>query len=333
MKMNIRILTLRTITSGKSIELLQYLNARRYLFTTVKNLKGPRSLLSLYPKYRPEHGPCMMNHSGEQSSEANHRIGRNFVPIRGIQTQNENDHDKFRKTRNIWLLLGTLAAAAGVSWYAGKSYISCEEKSEKPMSTDTKNTEKSQNLARNESKITLEEAIEKSRDIIQRIKDETGGPGIVVAVSIDGKEVWSEGFGYADVENRTPCTPDTVLRIASISKSIAMVTVARLWESGQLDIDKPIPHYVPTFPEKSVDGEKVAITTRQLMSHLSGIRNYNKNYMKPNKNEQNKEIKSTDLQEFHIKKHYSTVEESMSIFKDDPLVHKPGIMLKTREED
>lgn len=321
--MNIRILTLRTITSGKSTELLQYLNARRYLYTPVKDHKGPRSLLSIYPKCHPEHGPCMMNHSWKQSNEANHRIGRNLVPIRGIQTQNENNQDNFRKSSNIWLILGTLAAA-GVSWYAGKSYTSCEEKSEEPVSTDTKKTEKFQILVRNESKITLEEAIEKSRDIIQRIKDETGGPGIVVAVSIDGKEVWSEGFGYADVENRTPCTPDTVLRIASISKSIAMVTVARLWESGQLDIDKPIQHYVPTFPEKSVDGEKVAITTRQLMSHLSGIRNYNKNYMKLNKNEQNKEIKSTDLHEFHIKKHYSTVEESMSIFKDDPLVHKPG---------
>ncbi|XP_051012661.1 serine beta-lactamase-like protein LACTB, mitochondrial [Acomys russatus] len=123
-------------------------------------------------------------------------------------------------------------------------------------------------------------AIESSRDLLHRIKDEVGAPGIVVGVSVDGKEVWSEGLGYADVENRVPCKPETVMRIASISKSLTMVALAKLWEAGQLDLDLPVQHYVPEFPEKEYEGEKVSVTTRLLISHLSGIRHYEKDMRK-----------------------------------------------------
>ncbi|XP_068392552.1 serine beta-lactamase-like protein LACTB, mitochondrial isoform X2 [Eschrichtius robustus] len=123
-------------------------------------------------------------------------------------------------------------------------------------------------------------AIARSRDLLHRIKDEVGAPGIVVGVSVDGKEVWSEGLGYADVENRVPCKPETVMRIASISKSLTMVAIAKLWEAGKLDLDIPVQHYVPEFPEKEYEGEKVSVTTRLLISHLSGIRHYEKDMKK-----------------------------------------------------
>lgn len=66
------------------------------------------------------------------------------------------------------------------------------------------------------------------------------------------------GLGYADVENRTKMSPDTVLRIASISKSITMAAVAKQWELGILDLDKPVQYYVPSFPEKQINGVKVS---------------------------------------------------------------------------
>ncbi|GBO02177.1 Serine beta-lactamase-like protein LACTB, mitochondrial, partial [Araneus ventricosus] len=63
------------------------------------------------------------------------------------------------------------------------------------------------------------------------------------------------GFGYADVENRVMCSSDTVMRIASISKSITMAAVAKLWEQGKLDVDKPVQEYVPSFPQKFYGGK------------------------------------------------------------------------------
>ena len=70
------------------------------------------------------------------------------------------------------------------------------------------------------------------------------------------------GLGYADIENRLPCTSDSVHRIASISKSFTMAAVAKLWEEGKLDIDKPVQFYLPEFPEKEVDGEQVHFLVR-----------------------------------------------------------------------
>ena len=49
------------------------------------------------------------------------------------------------------------------------------------------------------------------------------------------------------------------MRIASISKSITMAIVAKLWEDRKLDIDLPVQHYVPDFGEKFYNGKKVII--------------------------------------------------------------------------
>lgn len=202
-----------------------------------------------------------------------------------------------------------------------------------------------------ESELSLSQAVRQCRDLIQRKKDETGSPGVAIAVSVDGRGVWTEGLGYSDVENRINCTPDTIFRIASISKSITMAAVAKLWENGDLDLDKPIQFYVPEFPEKTWNGKKVEITTRQLLSHTSGIRHYNKDYMKNQLNTKdkdskkntpssspvdNKSVQNTEkskvtekkdemkLDEYYIKENYASVLESLSLFKDDPLVHRPG---------
>lgn len=69
--------------------------------------------------------------------------------------------------------------------------------------------------------------------------------------------IFLKGLGYADVENRVVCKPETIMRIASISKCLTMMAVAKLWEEGKLDLDAPVQKYVPEFPEKVYEGEKV----------------------------------------------------------------------------
>ncbi|XP_068131881.1 serine beta-lactamase-like protein LACTB, mitochondrial isoform X1 [Hyperolius riggenbachi] len=196
-----------------------------------------------------------------------------------------------------------------------------------------------------------------------KMRDEVGSPGIVVGVSVDGKTVWTEGLGFADVENRIPCSPDSVMRVASISKSFTMTALAKLWEEGQLDLDAPVQKYVPEFPEKEFEGEKVAITTRLLVSHLSGIRHYEKDIQKIRKkiakkspetlsteNTTEKENRENNIgsksgendktkvsgttkskkgvakepEEFYVKDKFDSVMDSLQLFKNDPLVFKPG---------
>lgn len=216
------------------------------------------------------------------------------------------------------------AAAVGLSvYFAFKNTIKCEL-------IDTSIEGKT--LIDSKDGTLYEEAITKGRDFLQRVKDEVGAPGLVIGVSIDGKIVWEEGLGYADVENRVPCSGDTVMRIASISKSITMAAVAKLWEQGKLDMDKPVQEYVPYFPAKTFDGKPVTLTCRHLVSHLGGIRHYNKNDNSKEKNSKNEEDKRTnkkeeeefELKEYYIKERYKDIRSAVELFKDDPLVAKPG---------
>ena len=95
-------------------------------------------------------------------------------------------------------------------------------------------------------------------------------PGMSIAVAVDGKLVWAEGFGLADLEQCVPVTPKTKFRIGSTSKPLTSAGVMLLYDQKRLDLDAPIQRYVAAFPAK----EQV-ITTRELLGHLAGIRDYN----------------------------------------------------------
>ncbi|EDV25757.1 uncharacterized protein TRIADDRAFT_12911, partial [Trichoplax adhaerens] len=180
-------------------------------------------------------------------------------------------------------------------------------------------------------------AIDQSRQLISQIKEESGSPGISIAVSCNGKMMWSEGFGVSDIENAVPCTPQTVMRIASISKPISAAIIAKLWEDGKLDLDAPISKYVKDFPDKTFDSQPVEITTRMLLSHLGGIRAYEKIHYISDKNEKDKNTDENKIEklkngvtlkvnykEFLLKDRFNSVTEALKLFKDDPLVVKPG---------
>uniref|UniRef100_A0A1I7X2U8 Protein kinase domain-containing protein n=1 Tax=Heterorhabditis bacteriophora TaxID=37862 RepID=A0A1I7X2U8_HETBA len=103
---------------------------------------------------------------------------------------------------------------------------------------------------------SVEEKKNKARSIIKRHMVVNGIPGMSVGVSVDGTMVWSEGFGYANVETGTTCTSDTVMRIASISKPITATIAAKLVQEKKLDLDRPIQDYVTDFPHKKFNGKE-----------------------------------------------------------------------------
>jgi serine beta-lactamase-like protein LACTB len=131
-------------------------------------------------------------------------------------------------------------------------------------------------------------------------------PGTSVAVVEDGKIVWSAGFGMADLENSVPATPQTLYRLASISKSLTATAAMLLWERGKLDLDVPVQKYCPAFPQK-----EYPITTRELMAQLGGIRYYH------SESQDDPEIGNTEHFEHPIK-------AGLDFFKNDPLIAKPG---------
>lgn len=146
-----------------------------------------------------------------------------------------------------------------------------------------------------------ESAIATARTMVDELMKENQTPGMAVAVSVDGKLIWTEGFGYSNVESKTEVDPKTTLfRIGSVSKTLTASAIGLLMEQGKLDVSQTIQSYVPDFPEK-----KYPITVKQIAGHIGGIRHYKGNEM------------MSDV-------YYPTVKEGLTIFKDDDLLFEPG---------
>lgn len=68
-------------------------------------------------------------------------------------------------------------------------------------------------------------------------------PGLAVVLLRDTTVVYAQGFGLADLERRTPVTPETPFNIASVAKPISAVVALRLAQDGLLDLDRPMRRY------------------------------------------------------------------------------------------
>ena len=126
-------------------------------------------------------------------------------------------------------------------------------------------------------------------------------PGLSISVSQKGQLVFSKGYGYSDLENKTPVDPSkTKFRIGSVSKTLTATGLALLYQQDKIDLDAPIQKYVPTWPKK-----KYEITLRQLGGHVAGIRHYKGD-------------------EFLSTTNYPTVTDGLAIFINDPLINRPS---------
>ncbi len=94
-------------------------------------------------------------------------------------------------------------------------------------------------------------------------------PAISIALVDDQQIVWAQGFGFADPEAKVPATASTIYRAGSVSKLFTDIGTMQLVESGELQLDVPIPDYLPDFHPKNSYG--TPITLRELMAHRSGL--------------------------------------------------------------
>jgi CubicO group peptidase (beta-lactamase class C family) len=141
------------------------------------------------------------------------------------------------------------------------------------------------------------------REALRRVAEKQKNVGLAAAVSRDGKIVFAENLGFADLEHRVAVTRDTRFGIASITKAFTGAALLKLWETGGIDLDAPIQRYVPSFPVKP----EGAITPRLLAAHLAGIRHWKK--------ERTAELYAT---------HFDNVSEILRLFENDPLESAPG---------
>lgn len=97
--------------------------------------------------------------------------------------------------------------------------------------------------------------------------DRADSPGAALAVVQDGKVVYKNGYGSAQLEYGIPITPSTVFHVASVSKQFTAFAVILLAEQGKLSLDDDVRKYIPEVPDLGKP-----ITLRQLIHHTSGLR-------------------------------------------------------------
>lgn len=112
------------------------------------------------------------------------------------------------------------------------------------------------------AEISFEEGIKKR---LGRLTEENL-PGLAVLVSRDGRIVYQGGFGWADLEKKTPVTAKTKFRIGSVTKQFTAAAILRLAEEGKLAVTDPLAEFFPGFPD--------GVTLQHLLTHSSGIHSY-----------------------------------------------------------
>lgn len=108
---------------------------------------------------------------------------------------------------------------------------------------------------------------------VHALMQKYGIPGGAVALVRDGKLVYARGFGYADVEHKTPVQPDALFRIASVSKPITSAAIMKLVEEGKLHLDDRVAPLIADLkpaPGATVDPRWEQITIRHLLNHTGG---------------------------------------------------------------
>ena len=107
-------------------------------------------------------------------------------------------------------------------------------------------------------------------DFVEAVMAEDGLPGAAVAVVSQDAILFAEGFGYRDVENKLPVTPETLFHIGSTNKSITALLIATLVDQGLFGWDTPVVEIYPDF-ELSSDEATATVTMRHLLGMQSGI--------------------------------------------------------------
>jgi len=110
-----------------------------------------------------------------------------------------------------------------------------------------------------------------TKSLTERMAD-LGVPGVSIAVMVNGEIAWAKGYGYANVADRRPVTPNTLFQAASISKPIAALAVLELVDDGRVDLDTDVNRYLTSWhvPENEfTTGAKV--TLRGILTHRAGL--------------------------------------------------------------
>jgi CubicO group peptidase (beta-lactamase class C family) len=106
--------------------------------------------------------------------------------------------------------------------------------------------------------------------LVRRLMERDQIPGVAVGIVERGQLAFARGFGYRDMENRLPVTPDTLFPLGSASKAFTATAIALLADEGKIALDAPVRTWLPDFCLHD-PAASATLTTRDLLTHQSGL--------------------------------------------------------------
>lgn len=138
--------------------------------------------------------------------------------------------------------------------------------------------------------------------LLREAVPDADGPALAVLVARGDTVLFRGARGRASIELGVDATPDTVFRIASVTKQFSAATLLALIDDGRAALDDPLSKYLPDFPNAA------GITLRQLLNHTSGVRSY------------------TDIPGYMDTRIRADLDTAglVAVFRDEPVDFKPG---------
>ena len=93
-------------------------------------------------------------------------------------------------------------------------------------------------------------------------------PGAAYAVVAAGRVVRIGSFGHTVLNGDRPVDPDTVFRLASVSKGFAGVLAALIANEGGFTLEEPITQYRPDF---KIHAPVQSISVRHVLGQMTGL--------------------------------------------------------------
>ena len=94
--------------------------------------------------------------------------------------------------------------------------------------------------------------------------------GVAACLVKNDRIVWSNTYGFADLEREMPMSLDWVQNICSISKTFATTALMQLWEQGRFQLDDDVSEYM-SFPVRNPAHPDTPITFRLLLTNCTHL--------------------------------------------------------------
>src|SRR6202023_1605842 len=85
-------------------------------------------------------------------------------------------------------------------------------------------------------------------------------PGYAFGIMVDGQLIYTGSGGYTDIKKHTPVTPQSLFRIASMTKSFTAMAILKLRDEGKLKLDDPVYLYIPEIKNQKLTHDPPVIT-------------------------------------------------------------------------